>query len=164
MRDPAPECDDEQYPILTNQPDAVVVNPVRRFRAGVILFALAIVAGAGVSAYVSTSVAGEKTDQHVDEVMAELNKRTAERRLNEVRGTAILEQNRRTLCEVLPGVKPTSPVHEHKLEMLVDAYKCGTAKDPIVPPGWQPPPSWPPLPPGPDGFLPTPTAQTTLGG
>lgn len=156
--------DDTQYPLLTDVAGTVVVNPVNRVRLGVLMLALAIVFGSAGGAYVSTSLAGEKTDKHARELMTELDRRTAERKANEKKNkdeqaytAAVLEQNRRTLCELIPGVKPTSDVHAYKLDQLKRVYRCGTAKDAIVPPGWAPPPHWPELPPGREGFFPTPT-------
>jgi hypothetical protein len=163
VRDKVPN-DDPQYPLLTNQPDALVMDPVRRVRIGVLFLAVAIVLGSGVSAYFATATAGAKTDQHSQDLLNELNRRTAERRANEAVQAAILEQNRRTLCEVIPGVVPTSTVHQEKLVQLKKAYRCGTAKDALVPPGWSPPPGWPPLPPGPDGFTVPTTVPPTIGG
>jgi len=159
---PDRDHDDIQYPLLTDVAGTVVVNPVNRVRLGVAILALAIFVGAGASAYVSTSLAGEKTDRHSVELMQELNRRTAERKANEKKTkdeqaytAAVLEQNRRTMCELIPGVKPTSDVHAYKLDQLKHAYRCGTAKDALVPPGWSPPSGWPELPPGRTGFFPT---------
>lgn len=161
--DEAPEAE-AHYPLMTNQPGAVLMDPVRRLRAGVLTLLLAIVVVSGTSAYVATLLAGRKTDQHTDELLAELNRRTAERRHNEAVSAAVLEQNRRTLCELLPVAQTGDPVRQQKLRRLVVAYRCGTANDPIVPPGWSPPAGWPPLPPGPDGFSPSPTPSPTGGG
>jgi hypothetical protein len=159
-----PDEEQPQYPVLTNQPGAMLMNPQRRIRAGVVLLALAIVLGSGAAAYTSTMLAGRKTDQHTHELMDELNRRTAERRREAAVTAAVLEQNRRTLCELMPGVTPTSAEHQQKIVTLREAYRCGTAKDPLVPKGWSAPPGWPPLPPGADGFTAPPTVKPTLGG
>lgn len=150
---------DQQYPLMTNQAGALVVDPVLRVRVGVVLMALAIVLGSGAAAYVSTSLAGENTDRRAEQLLAELDRRTAERRMNEARAVAILEQNRRTLCSIMRESQHRSD--DLELRQLYVVYHCGTAPDPVVPPGWRPPPGWPALPPGPDGFRPSPTPSPT---
>ncbi len=130
-----------QYPVTSDRPGVELINPVGRARVTAALFAAAIVLASAMAAYVATTLADAKTNQHVDEVLAELDRRTAERRKNEGTTVSVLEQNRRTICELLVVAD-----HTPKIVRLIDAYKCGTAKDPIVPPGWRPPPGWPPLP------------------
>ncbi|MGK5677531.1 hypothetical protein [Actinoplanes sp. URMC 104] len=159
-RDPFAATDeDHEYPLLSTEPDTVAVNPARRFRNGIVLLAVAVVLLAGVSAYTATALAGERTDQHTEQLLAELNRRTAERNDQAAYTAAVLEQNRRTLCELLPAVEQTD-----KIRQLTRAYRCGTAKDALVPPGWTAPPGWPQLPPGPAEFgAGTPDVQPSTG-
>jgi hypothetical protein len=166
----AEEDDEAQYPTLTDQEShdqddsETADRAAMRFRMAVVLAAVAVVVMSGVSSYASAAVAGANTDRHTDQLLAELDRRTAERRAGDAYAAAILEQNRRTLCEVMPAVEPTDAAHMEKLSRLIVTYRCGTARDPIVPPGWSAPPGWPPLPPGPEGFTPKPIPKTTLPG
>lgn len=144
------------YPMMTNQPGVEVRDPVRRFRVLAIIWAAAIVLASGAAAHVATTRSNANTDRHVDQVLAEIDKRTKERKRNERVAAAILEQNRRTLCELLA---------EHRdrpdIVRLHQVYRCGTAHDPIVPPGWTPPPGWPLLPGAAMPATPTPTPTPT---
>jgi hypothetical protein len=160
----------ESYPLMTNRPGVVAVDPVRRIRSAAVLFCLALGLATVAGAYVATTIAGnaseartkqlrDETKQVAADLLANMDRRTAERRANESQAGAILEQNRRTLCALMRDLRERD-VSTGEVDQLYVAYHCGTAKEPVVQPGWTPPPGWPALPPGP---LPRPSSTPTPG-
>lgn len=164
--------DEPSYPILTNRPGVVAVDPVHRVRVAAVLFCLALFVSTIAGAWIATTTAANESEERVKELRDEsktiadslrrdMDRRTAERRASEARAGAILEQNRRTLCSLMRDLRDRDQ-STAEIEQLYVAYHCGTAKEPIVPPGWVPPPGWPALPPGPWPRLSRPpTAPTT---
>ncbi len=154
------DCDDEpSYPLMTNKPGVVAVDPVRRIRTAAMLFCLALAAATVAGAYIATGLAASASEDRVaalrdetraiaDGLLRDMDRRTAERRGNEAEAGATLEQNRRTLCSLMRDLRQRG-FSNPEIERLYPVYSCGTAKDPIVEPGWTPPPGWPALPPGP---------------
>jgi hypothetical protein len=155
-----PEPDDEAtYPLLTNQPGVVAVDVVRRIRTAAVLFCCALALATVAGAYAATTIAAGASEDRVaalrdetrriaDDLRSDMNRRTAERRSNEALAGAILEQNRRTLCSLMRDLRDRGFANA-EIDRLYPVYHCGTAKDPVVEPGWVPPPAWPALPPGP---------------
>jgi hypothetical protein len=126
-----------------------VTQPVRRARIIALTIAVMIGAATVVGSYVAVTVA-------VDKALTEMNRRSAARNAGEAVVRAILEQNRRTHCSEMralldlakqAGADTDTPAFQ-EIDKLYAAYHCGTAREPIVPPGWKPPPGWPELPPG----------------
>jgi hypothetical protein len=160
LNDRDPHDDEpESYPLMTNRPGVVAVDPIRRVRSAAVLFCVALGLATVVGAYVATTVAGnaserraeqlrDETKQVAADLLANMDRRTADRKANELQAGAILEQNRRTLCSLMRELRERDASNA-EVDRLYVAYHCGTAKDPLVLPGWTPPPGWPALPPGP---------------
>ena len=157
--DHAEQPDEPAYPIMTNQPGVLAVDPVRRVRIAAVLFCLALAAATIVGAYVATTIANSASERRVEalrdetraiaeRLLRDMDRRTADRKANEAQAGAILEQNRRTLCSLMRDLRERGASNA-EIDRLYPAYHCGTAKDPIVEPGWRPPAGWPALPPGP---------------
>lgn len=147
------EPDGPRYPLMTNQPGVEVTDPIRKMRMLALLWAAALLVGCAVAAWTATTIANHRSEEKiaaanrkaedlVDAQRDEMDRRAAARNAQAATALRILEQNRRTICELLED--DTSG--REKIAQLLRAYACGTAKEPIVPPGWTPPPGWPPLP------------------
>lgn len=143
----------ERYPVMTNQPGVEVHNPVHKVRLLAVVWAAALIAACFAAAWSATTVAGHRSEEKiaaanrkaealVDAQRTEMDRRGKLRDAQAATALRILEQNRRTLCELLEDDTSGRP----EIGRLRRAYGCGTADDPIVPPGWTPPPDWPPLP------------------
>lgn len=132
----------ERYPVMTNRPGVEVHDPIRKIRTLALVWAAALVLACAAAAWTATWAANRSTEEHVDRVLAEMDRRAARRDAERNAALRILEQNRRTLCELLRS----DDSGRSEIAKLRRAYGCGTADDPIVPPGWTPPPGWPPLP------------------
>lgn len=144
-----------RYAVTSNEP-VEVIDPVRKFRMIAIVCAVVVVIVSAASSYAAVTIANQQSEQRIDQaaqqVMAVINGRTAERRASEGVVTRILEQNRRTHCSEMRAIREideaagAGPEVLGEIDKLYAVYHCGTAKDPIVPPGWVPPEGWPPLP------------------
>lgn len=149
-----------RYAVVADSP-VEVINPRGSFLRLNLVWALALLIVASVAAYGATEVSNHRSEARIAGLLAELDRRTAERKANEAKNTRaaavtyrILEQNRRTHCsemravrqlvEQLPEVVGSDAIDE--INKLYPAYHCGTADEPVVEPGWTPPPGWPPLP------------------
>jgi hypothetical protein len=139
--EPTSEVDGERrYAVVTDRP-VEVLNPRGTFLRLNIGWAVALLIVAFLAAYGATYVASYQSEKRVATLLAELDRRTAERKANEKKSARVLEQNRRTLCSIMKDHEKND-----ELRKLLVTYHCGTAKDPVVPPGWTPPPGWPALP------------------
>lgn len=162
-----------RYAVVTDRP-VEVINPRKQFLRLNLVWAVALLIVAFVSAYAATEVSNHRSEQRIKTLVVELDRRTAERRANEARmaraGEAtyrILEQNRRTDCSEMRAVRELAALVDApseklraalgEIDKLYAVYHCGTAREPVVPPGWTPPPGWPLLP-GAETLLPSPSA------
>lgn len=147
------------YSVLTDKPGVYAVDLVRRVRVVAVLFCATLAAATIAGSYVATTIAGRQSEDRVEktarELLADMDRRTADRKRNEVQATAVLEQNRRTLCSLMRDLRERGQSNT-EVDTLYRVYTCGTAKNPVVPPGWTPPPGWPSLP----GAKPAPEPST----
>ncbi len=145
--------DDPRYPLMTDRPGVEVTDPIRKVRMLALVWAAALLIGCAAAAYVATTIANHRSEEKIaaanrkaEELVnaqrAEMDRRARARDAQAATALRILEQNRRTICELLKD--DTSGRVE--VTDLRRAYACGTARTPIVPLGWTPPPGWPPLP------------------
>lgn len=147
-----------RYALVTDRP-VEVLDPKRQFLQLNLIWATALLIVAAATAFAATEVSNHRSEQKIAVLLVELNRRYAERKVNEARSARateatyrILEQNRRTHCSEMRAIRGiaadagTRPETLGEIDKLYAVYHCGTARDPVVEPGWTPPPGWPRLP------------------
>jgi hypothetical protein len=147
-----------RFAVVTDRP-VEVLNPRRQFLQLNLVWATALLIVASSTAFAATEVSNHRSEQRIAVLVVELNRRYAERKATEARSARateatyrILEQNRRTHCSemrAMRGIAADAGAHPKALgeiDKLYAIYHCGTARDPVVEPGWTPPPGWPRLP------------------